>query len=116
MADQKQLRKAITKYGQLQRRLEESMQSDPFPESIRGLSGKYMSKVTHDALIAHLLESLVLDDVDDGIRLLLAYEYWRANKIDAAREQYQRIAGRGSMQAMVATRMLEQIGTSSGSA
>ena len=110
MADQKLLRKAITKYGRLQRRLEESMQPEPFPDSMRGISGGYMSRVTHDALISHLLESLVLDDADDSIRLLLAYEYWRANKLEAAREEYQRIVGRGSMQAMVATRMLSQMG------
>lgn len=109
MPDAKQLRAAVGKYTRLCRKLEESRSGSAQRNAIRDISGAFIDRAIHEQIVTHLQQSLILDDEDDGIRLMLAYEYWRAAKVAEAAVEYHRIVQRGSMQGLVAARMLEEI-------
>ena len=76
---------------------------------IRDVSGTFVDANLASELISFLRESLVLDECDDAVRLVLAGELWGIGRWDEARAEYQRIVDRGSMQSVVASRVLIEI-------
>jgi D-serine deaminase-like pyridoxal phosphate-dependent protein len=107
------MRRAISRYTALCRKLQETRSPHLSCERIPDIAGSFIDKATHQQIVQHLKNSLVFDEGDDAFRLLLAYEYWRAARLDDAIREYQAIVERDSMQSLVAQRMIRQIRGSS---
>jgi hypothetical protein len=110
MADRKKVVAAVKKYNRLTSRLEAGRTDSSEPGKVIDRSGTYIDGYVHQLILDHLHGSLHLDDEDDAIRLLLAYEYWRVGNKTQAVEEYKGIVARDSMQSIVARRMLEEMG------
>jgi hypothetical protein len=113
MADKKAIRAAIGKFNRLRADLIRSATETPRPGFVKDLSGTYVDGVLVEKLLSHLRASLVLDDEDDAVRLLLASEFWGLNRMGEALSEYRKIVERDSMQSVVATRMIEEIARTS---
>jgi hypothetical protein len=109
MIDKNAIRAAISKLNRLRAELVRSAADVPRPGYVQDLSGAFVDGRVVEKLLAHLRASLTLDVEDDAIRLLFATELWGLGRMQEALLEYRAIVERDSMQAVVASRMVEEI-------
>lgn len=109
MTDKKAIRAAMGKFNRLRAELVRSAADVPRPGYVQDLAGAFVDVQIVERLLAHLRASLTLDVEDDAIRLLFATELWGLGRMQEALLEYRAIVERDSMQAVVASRMVDEI-------